>query len=112
MKWQKLGISPAILSTTTYSDNRIIYERAIINQRFLFLLLTDAIVASKSDIIIDNKVVLIRINPFVANKKEDILALYKWKYFSVCLNDFIVFSEDPAKHIKHIEFALTALKKR
>lgn len=40
-----------------------------------------------------------------------ILAPYKWKSCLVYLDDVIVFSADPAQHIKHVDFALTALRK-
>lgn len=39
-----------------------------------------------------------------------IISLYKWNSCLVYLDDFIVFSADPAQQIKNVYFALTALK--
>lgn len=40
-----------------------------------------------------------------------ILALYKLKSFLLYLDDVIVLSADHSKHIKHVKYSLTALRK-
>eukprot|EP00171_Calliarthron_tuberculosum_P001817 IDg1817t1 len=69
--WHEVGIAPVIPNQSTYTDSKLSQEMLVLLHRFLYLLLRDALIASRSGFIVDSKIVFIRIANLVCDQKQE-----------------------------------------
>eukprot|EP00171_Calliarthron_tuberculosum_P023381 IDg23381t1 len=69
--WHEFGIAPFITTQASYYDSKLGFERAKLLQRFLFVALRDALVASRSGFVYGGRLVYIRINAIVSDQKQE-----------------------------------------
>lgn len=69
-KWNEVGIMPVWHSSSQCSNETLAKELHLLQQRFLFLLLRDTIVASRNGIMIDGAKFVVRIVTIVCDQKQ------------------------------------------
>lgn len=66
--WHEVGLAPTLPGKASYYDYKLVFERLKLLQRFLFIMLKDVFVASRTGIMIDSTLVFIRFNSIVCDQ--------------------------------------------
>ena len=68
--WLDVGIALVLLDTASYADAKLKEERAILFQRYIFLLFRDLIVASRDGLFVDGTLFNVRLFGIVADQPQ------------------------------------------
>lgn len=69
--WHEIGIFPSMVAIDSFSDAKMAYERAFLQQRFIYLMLKDAFLASKTGFPIEGRLHILRINTLVCDQPQE-----------------------------------------
>eukprot|EP00171_Calliarthron_tuberculosum_P001347 IDg1347t1 len=98
-KWHEIGIAPVLSANISSSATKLAFERALLQQRFLFIALKDAFAASKSGLDLHGELYFLRINTIVCDQPQErsflsLKAVGSFMDCTLCLMPSTKFSND------------------